>query len=130
MVSEEEISLFLGETNGLITKIEEDIIKLEKNPGNSKPIQELFYVFNGLTRIIKILNLDNVTKFSYDIEKILEKANNTGVAENRIDQFINIMFDNLGILKLFIDNVKKGEIKDFETEYYDELRRNFDAFER
>ncbi|MHA1491229.1 MAG: hypothetical protein ACTSRI_16465 [Promethearchaeota archaeon] len=130
MVSEEEKNLFISETEGLIKKIEEEIIKLEKEPTIFKPIQELFFVFNGLTGLIKMINLENVLKFNLLIENMLKKAKDTEIPKNKVYQFINLMFKNLEILKSVVNDVKKGEIKDLENEDLDRLKNNIDDFEK
>ncbi len=129
MVSEEE-ELFTAETEGLINKIEEEIIKFEKEPTIFKPIQELFFVFNGLTGLIKMIDLENVLKFNLLIEKMLKKVTDTEIPENKVNQFINLMFKSLEILKLVVNNIKKGEIKDLENEDLDRLKDNIDDFEK
>ncbi|MHA1660201.1 MAG: hypothetical protein ACTSUT_13890 [Promethearchaeota archaeon] len=130
MVSEEEKNLFISETEGLIKKIEEEIIKLEKEPTIFKPIQELFFVFNGLTGLIKMINLENVLKFNLLIENMLKKAKDTEIPKNKVYQFINLMFKNLEILKSVVNDVKKGKIKDLENEDLDRLKNNIDDFEK
>jgi len=130
MVSKEKVNLFIAESEGLINKIEELIMEFEKNPKNLKAIEEMYFVFNGLSRLIGVLELENYQKFVQTVEKLLEENKEKQMKENKVNEFFDIMLQNLEILKNLVDKLEDNEIQDLSEERLEEQEQKFQAFER
>ena len=48
MISKDDIKLFTDELEELVQKSEDQILKLEEDPNDTKIVQELFYIFHSL----------------------------------------------------------------------------------
>jgi len=129
MISEDEFKMFIAESEALLYRGEEQVLKFEENPKDSEPIQELYYSFYSLKGYSSNIGLDNVSKLCHRIESFLEKAKHSITSIKRTNEFINLMFEILDVLRSVVDNVKKREIKDIDSLLLNDLKRSFDNFE-
>ena len=74
MSSKDDIKLFISEAEDLIQKTEDEILKLEENPNDLKPIQELFFTFHALKGLTAMAGFDNLSKFCHHFESFLENT--------------------------------------------------------
>ncbi len=130
MELDESILMFKEEARGLINNIEENIIKFEKDPTNLKSVEDLYFVFNGLSSLISMLNMANIANFCRQVEKSLEKIKSKKLSDNKVEDFLNFMFSNLSVLQKFYDNILKGEIEDILPQELEFLHQKLDDFER
>ena len=80
MSSKDDIKLFISEAEDLIQKTEEEILKLEENPKNLKPIQGLFFTFHTLKGLTAMAGFENLSKFCHHFESLLENAKENKVS--------------------------------------------------
>lgn len=59
MISEDDMKLFITETEELIKKTEDDIQKIESNPKDINPIQSLFFYFHTLKCMTAMVGFEN-----------------------------------------------------------------------
>ena len=71
MVDKEDLKLFISEMEDLVQKTEEEIMKLEENPNNPKPLQELFFTFHTLKGLTAMVGFDNVSRFCHYFESFV-----------------------------------------------------------
>jgi two-component system chemotaxis sensor kinase CheA len=129
MASKEDIKLFINESEDLIQKVEEEVLKLEENPRNKKPIQELFFAFHTLKGLTAMAGFDNVSKFCHFLEDFLNKAKSDKVSTKKISQFISIFFESLDVLKTVVNKVKKGDHTDIDVKFLEEIKDTFKDFQ-
>ena len=129
MASKEDIQLFINESEDLIQKVEEEVLKLEENPRNKKPIQELFFAFHTLKGLTAMAGFDNVSKFCHFLEDFLNKAKSDKVSIKKISQFISIFFESLDVLKTVVNKVKKGDHTDIDVKFLEEIKDTFKDFQ-
>ena len=129
MASKEDIKLFINESEDLIQKVEEEVLKLEENPRNKKPIQELFFAFHTLKGLTAMAGFDNVSKFCHFLEDFLNKAKSDKVSTKKISQFISIFFESLDVLKTVVNKVKKGDQTDIDVKFLEEIKDTFKDFQ-
>lgn len=125
MISDKDMKLFYSEAEDLIQKIEDNLLLLEENPENPKPVQELFYVYHTLKGLTAMVNLDNLSKFIHQFETFLEKNKNLQV-QNK-DKIIDLLFKSLDVIRNTIENVKIGKVKDLTEEELGKLNYSFDT---
>ncbi|TXT60625.1 MAG: hypothetical protein BAJALOKI2v1_90039 [Promethearchaeota archaeon] len=130
MPEKEKIDLFIAESEGLINKIEELILSFEKNPKNPKTIEELYFVFNGLTRLIGMLELENYQTFVTLVEKLLEEYKDVEIEANKVNEFFDLMLQNLEILKDLVGDLKEERYQDLNIEKLNDLKQKFEDFKR
>lgn len=117
MFSNEEIKMFIYETENHIKKSERELLKFEENPKDKKPLEQLYYSFQALKALSPMLGLTNLSKYCYFFESQLEKAKDMKTVIKKVREFTDMIFNCLDILKSVLDRAKKGDIKDIEEEF-------------
>lgn len=129
MASKEDMQLFINESEDLIQKVEDEVLKLEENPRNKKPIQELFFAFHTLKGLTAMAGFDNASKFCHFLEDFLNKAKNNKVSSKRIRNFTSIFFESLDVLRTVVSRVKKGDNTDIDITFLEEIKDTFEDFD-
>jgi len=129
MASKEDMQLFINESEDLIQKVEDEVLKLEENPRNKKPIQELFFAFHTLKGLTAMAGFDNASKFCHFLEDFLNKAKNNKVSSKRIRNFTSIFFESLDVLRTVVSRVKKGDNTDIDIKFLEEIKETFEEFD-
>ncbi|MBD3256008.1 MAG: hypothetical protein GF383_13010 [Candidatus Lokiarchaeota archaeon] len=129
MVSEDEIEMFAQEVEAHLTKAEDEIIKFEKDIKNRKPIQELYYSIQALKALTPMVGLNNLSKLCNQYELILEKNKDPKNKIDKIDKFINLIFDFLELFRLILEKVKKGIIEDINEDRLTNFNQNIEDYE-
>lgn len=124
MTSKEDLELFTSEAEDLVQKIENQILKLEKNPDNNEPIKELYFAFHSLKGLTAMVGLDNISKLCHNFENILDKAKTKDLSNIQVEKYVELMFESLDILRSVVRNAKEDKIKDIDEEIVEELFQN------
>ncbi len=128
-ISKDDIKLFISEAEDLIQKVEDEIFKLEKNPNETKPKQELYFAFHTLKGLTAMAGLDKASKFCHVFESFLDKTKEEEIAGNQQDNFIGLLFDSLDLLRSILKRVKKGDLSDIDEKILSSIKESFDEFE-
>ncbi|MBN1801043.1 MAG: chemotaxis protein CheA [Candidatus Lokiarchaeota archaeon] len=128
-ISKDDLNLFISEAEDLIQKIEDEIFKLEKNPNETKPKQELYFAFHTLKGLTAMAGLDRASKFCHIFESFLDKSKEEEIAGNQQDTFIGLLFDSLDLLRSILKRVKKGDLSDIDEKFLNSIKESFDEFE-
>ncbi len=129
MASSDDIKLFISEAEDLINKVEEEILNLEENPTNNKPIQELYFGFHTLKGLTAMVGLENVSKFCHNFENLLDKSKDKKLTERKAAEIVDLMFQSLDVLKKVLKNAEAGKITDIDDKIIRELREGFEEVE-
>jgi len=129
MASKEDMQLFINESEDLIQKVEDEVLKLEENPRNEKPIQELFFAFHTLKGLTAMAGFNNASKFCHFLEDFLNKAKNNKVSSKKIRNFTSIFFESLDVLRTVVSRVKKGDNTDIDITFLEEIKETFEEFD-
>ena len=129
MASNDDMKLFVSEAEDLIQKTEDEILNLEENPENPKPIQELFFTFHTLKGLTAMAGFENLSKFCHHFETFLDNAKNNKVSEKKRTDFIDMLFESLDVFRNVLKKVKKGDLTDIDNKFVDEIKGSFDNFE-
>ena len=122
MASKEEIEMFVAEAESHIQKGEKDILKFEKNPDDIKLLEALYFGFQALKGLTAAIGLDKVSKFCLHFESLLNKAKVSKTSIKKANEFVNLIFESLNVLRSVVDRVKKGEIKDIDDDILQDLK--------
>lgn len=129
MTSEEDKKLFFSEAEDLIIKLEDNVLKLEQDPEDDKPVQELFFVYHTLKGLTAMVGLNNLSEFTHHFENFLEKNKPKQVRMKQKDEFVNLLFKSLDIIKKTIKQIEKEEIEDLSPKILEKFSTSFDEFE-
>lgn len=129
MASNDDIKLFISESEDLIQKTEDEILNLEQNPENPKPIKELFFTFHTLKGLTAMAGFENLSKFCHHFETFLDNTKDKKVSAKKRTNFIDMLFESLDVLRNFIKKVKKGDLTDIDDRFVDGIKGSFDNFE-
>ena len=129
MISKEDMKLFFSETEDLIQNIEDNVLILEENPENDKPIQNLFFIYHTLKGLTAMVGLDNLSKFTHFFENFLEKNKNFKEQVEQKGEFINLLFESLDVIRNTVNKVKNGVIKDLDPQVLKKINASFDDFD-
>lgn len=129
MASNDDIKLFISEAEDLIQKTEDEILNLEENPDNPKPIKELFFTFHTLKGLTAMAGFENLSKFCHHFETFLDNTKDKKVSPKKRKDFIDMLFESLDVLRNVIKKVKKGDMTDIDTKFVDDIKGSFDTFE-
>ena len=129
MATNDDIKLFISEAEDLIQKTEDEILNLEENPENPKPIKELFFTFHTLKGLTAMAGFENLSKFCHHFETFLDNTKDKKVSAKKRTNFIDMLFESLDVLRNFIKKVKKGDMTDIDNKFVNEIKGSFDTFE-
>lgn len=129
MSSKDDIKLFISEAEDLIQKTEDEILSLEENPENSKPIKELFFTFHTLKGLTAMAGFDNLSKFCHHFESFLENVKEKKVSKSKKNDFIEMLFESLDVLRNVLKRVKKGDLSDINENFVKDIKDSFENFE-
>ncbi|MFW9772789.1 MAG: chemotaxis protein CheA [Candidatus Heimdallarchaeota archaeon] len=129
MATNDDIKLFISEAEDLIQRTEDEILYLEENPQNPKPIQELFFTFHTLKGLTAMAGFENLSKFCHHFETFLDNAKNKKLADRKRNDFIEMLFESLDVLRNVLKRVKKGDLTDIDANFVEDIKGSFDSFE-
>ncbi len=129
MSSKDDIKLFISEAEDLIQKTEEEIIKLEQNSNDSKPIQELFFTFHALKGLTAMAGFEHLSKFCHHFESFLENTKDRKVSKSKGENFIEMLFESIDVLRNVIKRVKKGDLSDIDDKFVEDIKNSFESFD-
>jgi two-component system chemotaxis sensor kinase CheA len=129
VATNDDIKLFISEAEDLIQKTEDEILNLEENPENPKPIQELFFTFHTLKGLTAMAGFENLSKFCHHFETFLDNTKDKKVSTKKRTDFIDMLFESLDVLRNVLKKVKNGDFTDIDNKFVDEIKGSFDNFE-
>ncbi len=129
MSSKDDMKLFVSEAEDLINKTEDEILNIEENPDDLKPVEGLFFTFHTLKGLTAMAGFDNLSKFCHHFESFLQNAKDKKVALSKTSNFIDMLFESLEVLKSVIKRVKSGDLTDIDGKFVEDIRDSFESFE-
>ncbi|MFX0072152.1 MAG: Hpt domain-containing protein, partial [Candidatus Hermodarchaeota archaeon] len=129
MASKEDMKLFISETEDLIQKTEDEVLKLESNPKDPKPIQELYFTFHTLKGLTAMAGFENVSKFCHHFETFLDKAKKDKSLLTKQEEFITFLFESIDLLKMILNRVKKGDFTDIDKNFLKDIEDSINGLQ-
>ncbi len=110
-ITPEELKVFLEETEEQIELLDEDIVKLEKEGGNSDLIQEIFRAAHTLKGSSAMVGHLSMAELTHSMESLLDKIRNGDIAVNtKIIDALLYGLDAIKVLKEEITSTDNGEL--------------------
>ena len=94
---------FIEETNESLQNIEYSFIRLEKDPTNTKIIDEIFRPVHSMKGNSGFFNLTNINKFSHRMENLLDYISNGEVTVTK--EIVDILLTGIDYLQKMLDRV-------------------------
>jgi len=129
LISQDDMKLFVSETEDLILQTEGEILKIEQNPKALEPIQNLFYTFHTLKGLTAMAGFNNTSKFCHYFESFLQSIKDNQDSVDLSNSIINMLFESLEVLRSVLNNVKNGDMTDIDPSLLLDLRDSFDSFD-
>ena len=129
MISEDDMKLFITETEELIQKTEDEIQKIENNPKDITPIQNLFFNFHTLKSMTALIGFENASKFCHYFESFLQKMKDNKLQKAIGNDFLKLLYESVDVLRLVVNKVKNRDMKDIDIKLINEMKDYFESFE-
>ncbi|MFW9822076.1 MAG: ATP-binding protein [Candidatus Thorarchaeota archaeon] len=129
MSSSDDMKLFVSEAEDLIQKTEEEILNIEENPNDLKPVQELFFAFHTLKGLTAMAGFDNLSKFCHHFESFLANAKDKKITLSKTSNFVDMLFESLDVLRSVLKRVKNGDHTDIDKNFVEDIKDSFENFE-
>jgi two-component system chemotaxis sensor kinase CheA len=123
------MKLFVSEAEELIQKTEDEILRIEEDPKDLKPVQGLFFTFHTLKGLTAMAGFDNLSKFCHHFESFLQNAKEKKVTLSKQSNFIEMLFESLDVLRSVIKSVKEGDLTDLDEKFVEDIKDSFESFE-
>ncbi|HME55385.1 MAG TPA: chemotaxis protein CheA [Candidatus Lokiarchaeia archaeon] len=128
MATKEDISLFINETDDYVQRIEDATIRLEKNPSDKKPFEDMFFAFHSLKGLTSMMGLGNMSKLCHNLESFMQKGKENGIDERKAE-FVGLLFDSLDILRSMLQRYKNNDISDLDEAILNEIKDRSGSFD-
>jgi two-component system chemotaxis sensor kinase CheA len=106
---EQFIKKFIEEATELISKLEIDILELEKNPNSKEHIEEVFRVMHTFKGVSSMFGFENISEFTHHMESVYDHVREGVLAINQ--DIIELTFESVDLLKQMINQEKGTEKK-------------------
>jgi len=109
---EQFVKKFIEEANELISKLEIDILELEKNPKSKEHIEEVFRVMHTFKGVSSMFGFENISEFTHHMESVYAQVRDGFLSINQ--DIIQLTFDSIDLIKQMInqeDNTKNRQIE-------------------
>lgn len=122
-ISEEELKVFLEDTDEQIQLLNEAIVELEKDPEDSSLLQKIFRAAHTIKGGAATLGQAKMTEITHHMENIFDNVRKGLIPIT--PELIDVVFDCVDVLKQFKDDMAEGVESDMDT---DELVNNLEEF--
>lgn len=105
--SPEDLKVFLDEAEEQLQIMEEDIVKLERSPGDEALLQEIFRAAHTLKGSSATLGHSKMAELTHHMESVLDRVRRGRI---RVDaRVVDALFQCLDVLKAFKDEIATGQ---------------------
>jgi two-component system, chemotaxis family, sensor kinase CheA len=111
-ITKEDIGIFLQEAEEVLQLLDEDIVKLEKEEGNSNLLNEIFRAAHTLKGSSAMLGHQRMSKVAHAMENVLEGLRKGTLKAN--PQLVDALLSSLDVLKELKEELNTSEEKDVD----------------
>lgn len=105
---------FLAETTELLEKLDDDLITLEKESGDTELMNRIFRSIHTIKGASSFLGFDLLVKVAHKTEDVLNRLRK---GELVVDpNIMDVILEATDLVKLLVSDIKAGEIQERETE--------------
>ncbi len=109
---EQFVKKFIEEANELISKLEIDILELEKNPSSKEHIEEVFRVMHTFKGVSSMFGFENISEFTHHMESVYSNVRDGILFINQ--EIIELTFESIDLLKQMINQEDNTKPTQFE----------------
>jgi len=113
--------VFLSDANEHVKTLNNNLLKLEKDPENLKLLDEMVEPVKSLKSMAGTMGFDQITSLAYQMEKLLDAVKNKKIVlEKRVT---NLLFESLDVMENLLDQIEVGEEVDDVTDLVEKLKK-------
>ena len=99
---------FLTETSELLEKVDDDLLLLEKSPGDMEILNRVFRSVHTVKGAASFLEFELLVKVTHKGEDILNRLRKGELAVNNV--IMDVILEAVDLVKLLVDDIRKGAI--------------------
>lgn len=111
-ISAEELKVFLAEADEQIELLDENIVRLEKEEGNSDLLQEIFRAAHTLKGSSAMVGHQRMAELTHAMESLLDKLRNRELSVST--EIIDALLYSLDALKILKEEIASSEDSDLD----------------
>ncbi len=113
-ISQDELKVFLEETEEQIELLDNDIVRMEKEPDNDELIQEIFRAAHTVKGSSAMVGYTRMSELTHAMESLLDKLRNKQLALS--SSIVNDLLAGLDALKILKQDMYSEEESDVDIE--------------
>lgn len=110
---EETLQIFFAETEDLLKRSEESLLRLEAAPGPGSDLEELFRAIHTLKSGSAMVGFNALSKYVHIIENLLDRIRNNQLSVTR--PLISFLLEDVDFIRAIVDRCAGGEDVDADT---------------
>ena len=99
---------FLTETSELLEKVDDDLLLLEKSPGDMEILNRVFRSVHTVKGAASFLEFELLVKVTHKGEDVLNRLRKGELAVNNV--IMDVILEAVDLVKLLVDDIRKGAI--------------------
>ncbi len=104
---EELVGVFLEESREILQHLEDDLLEMEKNPGDTEIIKRVFRAAHTIKGSAGLIGLDTVSTLAHRLEDVLDQVRAT--AEPMSKECFDTVFRSMDMLNRMVEMTAAGE---------------------
>lgn len=109
----EIIDEFISESEDMIGKVDQELVVLEKEPGNPDLLNSIFRAIHTIKGTSSFLGLTKITDFTHVVESVLSKLRNNEISLS--SDLMDIILESVDIIKILINDIKEKKTTEVDT---------------
>ncbi|MBE0695610.1 MAG: chemotaxis protein CheA [Anaerolineaceae bacterium] len=122
-ISEDELPIFLAEVDEHLQVLDENLVEIERNSGNTDLLQKLFRAAHTLKGMAGMIGHQRMTRLTHVMETAFD-----GLRKNTLQistHFVDLCLDTVDSLRDLRSEVSSGKMSDIDVEH---LTQEFNAY--
>lgn len=104
---EELVQVFLEESREILQQLENDLLDMEKNPGDSELIKRIFRAAHTIKGSAGLTGLDTISSLAHRLEDVLDQVRST--SEPMSKECFDTVFRSMDMLNRMVEMTASGE---------------------
>jgi two-component system, chemotaxis family, sensor kinase CheA len=111
---------FIDEANGLLDKLEKDLLELESNPGNKELIESAFRAMHTLKGVSGMYGFNYISDYTHHFESIFQRVREGKLKLNK--EINDVTFTSIDHIRKLLSDEKLSN-QSLKQEYYELLEK-------
>ncbi len=105
--------IFISESLEHLDGLNQMLLVLEKNPSDTKSLNEIFRTAHTLKGMAATMGFDQITELTHQMENVFERFRSTGISVD--GEVIDVLFQCLDMLSMLVDEIASAEPKNLDV---------------